>query len=58
MVKGVVPTDIRLSNGEFYLANNEQGPMYKTSVQFAAPDAAGFMSSTDKAKLTRIADGA
>lgn len=58
LAKGPLPTDIRLSNGEFYLANNEQGSMYKTSVQFAAPDAAGFMSSTDKAKLTRIADGA
>ena len=58
MVKGVVPTDIRISNGKFYLGNNAQGSMYKTSIQFATPDAAGFMSSTDKAKLTRIADGA
>lgn len=51
---GSMPTDIRYDSDGFYLANNMQGRMYKTSVQFATPDAAGFMSSTDKAKLDGI----
>lgn len=58
LMNGSLPTDIRLWEGKFYLANEMQGPMFKTTVQFATQSVPGFMSSSDKLKLDYIAYGA
>lgn len=51
LMKGSLPTDIILYNGEFYLANKTQGPMFKTTIQTATQSAPGFMSAADKQRL-------
>lgn len=56
--RGIMPIDIRFTNGKFYLSNDYKDDLYPTTVQFATKSVPGFMSYSDKTKLDYIAYGA